>query len=62
MIIDDAGSLTSAIDPLQNEMMETEGVNTDNEKEEIEGADAENEGMESENEGVGNVSLPTEKK
>ena len=44
-IVDDDDSLTSSIDPLQNQIPETEEVDTDNEGGEIEGEDAENEGV-----------------
>ena len=39
-IIDDDGSLASAIDPLQNKILKIEGVENKNEGGEIEGVDS----------------------
>ena len=53
IIIDYDDRLASAIDPLQNEIMEIEGVDSENGGGVIEGVEEENEGVDSENEGFG---------
>ena len=45
--IDDDDSLAYAIDPIQNETTEIEGMDNEHEGREIEGLDAENEGVDS---------------
>ena len=47
IIIDDDDSLASAIDPLENKILEIEGVYNENKGRKIEEVDAENKGVES---------------
>ena len=49
IIIDDDDSLASAIDPLENKILEIEGVYNENKGRKIEEVDAENKGVESKN-------------